>query len=95
MTPWKDYGRYGSVGIELILSMAVGYYGGRWLDQRFGAHGWLTLAGFLAGVVVGFRNLFRAASFMQRDIQRAERKQRGEDPWPEDRTPDDDRGGPH
>ena len=47
--PWKEYGRYGSVGIELILSMAVGYYGGRWVDARVGAHGWITLAGFLAG----------------------------------------------
>jgi len=84
-SPWKDYGRYGSVGLELLLSIAVGYYGGRWLDGRFGAHGWLTLVGFLAGVTVGFRTLFETAKHMRRDIERAERVQRGEDPWPDQR----------
>jgi hypothetical protein len=81
MFPLKDYGRYGSVGLELLLSMGVGYYGGRWLDGRVGGHGWITLAGFLAGVVVGFRAIFQAAKNMQRDVERAERKERGEDPY--------------
>jgi ATP synthase protein I len=85
MTPWKDYGRYGSVGIDLILSMAVGYYGGRWIDARVGAHGWITLAGFLAGLGVGFRTIFRAGKHMQRDIERAELREHGGDPWADER----------
>jgi ATP synthase protein I len=83
MNPWKDFGRYGTVGIELILSMAIGYYGGRAIDARVGGHGWVTFAGFLAGVAVGFRSIFATARHMQKDIERAERSERGEDPWQE------------
>ncbi len=82
---WKELGRYGSVGLDLLLSMAIGYYGGRWIDARLGTHGWITLVGFLGGTAVGFRTLFRAGKTMQRDIERVERAERGEDPWPEQR----------
>jgi hypothetical protein len=73
--PWKAYGRYGSLGIELILSMAVGYYGGRWLDGRFGTH-WIALAGFVVGVYAGFRQIFIAAKRMQADVEREEREEK-------------------
>jgi hypothetical protein len=85
VVPFKEYGRYGSVGLELLLSMALGYYGGRWIDARVGGHGWITLVGFLAGVAVGFRAIFQAGKAMQRDIERAERRDRGEDPWSDER----------
>jgi ATP synthase protein I len=91
MTPWREYGRYGSVGIELIVSMGLGYYGGRAIDVRVGAGGWVTFVGFLFGVAVGFRSIFAAARYMQRDIEREERRARGEDPWA--RKEDDDDGG--
>ncbi len=91
---WRDYGRYGTVGIELIVSMALGYYGGRYLDARIGGRGWVTFVGFVLGVVVGFRAIFAAGRQMQRDVERAERADRGEDPWQDapanHGTPDDD-----
>jgi len=74
---WKNMGRYGSVGIELIISMLLGFYGGRWLDQRFGGgKGWLTLLGFVVGVYAGFRQLFRVGQQMNRDAEREEREER-------------------
>jgi ATP synthase protein I len=97
MTPWREYGRYGTVGIELIVSMGLGYYGGRALDARVGAGGWITFVGFLLGVAVGFRSIFAAARYMQRDIAREERRARGEDPWNEDDPKghdEDERGKP-
>jgi F0F1-type ATP synthase assembly protein I len=69
-TPWKAYGRYGSLGIELILSMAVGYYVGRWLDGRLATAPWLALAGFVVGVYAGFRQFFRAAKRMTEEAER-------------------------
>ena len=81
MTPWKQYGRYGSVGIELILSMALGYYGGRWLDGKLGTHGWLTWIGFAVGVYAGFRSLFVTAKKMQKDIETEEREERTRQPY--------------
>jgi F0F1-type ATP synthase assembly protein I len=82
VTPWKDYGRYGSVGIELVVSVVLGYYAGHWLDGKWGGgRGWLTAIGSIVGVYAGFRAIFSAASHMQADIERAERRERGEDPW--------------
>lgn len=80
--PWKAYGRYGSIGIELVLSILLGYYGGHWLDGKVGGDkGYITAAGFLIGVYAGFRSLFAVAKKMQRDIEEEEMKERGEDPW--------------
>ncbi len=76
--PWKAYGRYGSLGIELILSMAIGYYGGHWLDGQFGTH-WIGGLGFALGVYGGFRQIFRAAQRMQKDVEREEQEER--DRW--------------
>jgi hypothetical protein len=76
----KSFGRYGSVGFELLLSIAVGYYLGHWIDGKLGTH-WVALVGFLIGCYAGFRALFTAAKEMQRDIERQERLERGEDPW--------------
>ncbi|MBX3233743.1 MAG: AtpZ/AtpI family protein [Labilithrix sp.] len=76
----KAFGRYGSIGFELIGSIAVGYYLGRWLDGKLGTS-WIQAVGFLLGVYTGFRALFRAAKTMQRDIERDEALERGEDPW--------------
>jgi hypothetical protein len=77
----KALGRYGTVGLELIISMALGYYGGRWLDRRWDAGGWLTGTGAFLGVVVGFYSIWKASQTMERDVERAEKAARGEDPW--------------
>lgn len=77
--PWKAYGRYGSVGIELVLSILIGVYGGRWIDERYaGGHGWVTIAGLVVGVYAGFRQVFRAAKAMQREADRADREEAAE-----------------
>ena len=76
----KSFGRYSAVGFELLLSIAVGYYLGHWLDGKLGTR-WIGVVGFFLGCYAGFRGLFRAAKQMQRDIEREERLERGEDPW--------------
>jgi F0F1-type ATP synthase assembly protein I len=80
--PWKEYGRYGSVGIELVMSIVFGYMGGHWLDEKVGGgRGWLTVLGSAIGVYAGFRAIFMAAKHLEADIERQERAMRGEDPW--------------
>ncbi len=86
MKGMKAWGKYGSLGLELLLSIAVGYYVGVFLDRHFGTH-WIAFVGFLLGCFTGFRALFRAGKQMQRDIENDERLERGEDPWAKD---DDD-----
>jgi ATP synthase protein I len=80
MTPWREYGRYGSVGLELVLSVIVGYLGGRWLDVHFGAHGWLTGIGFVLGTIAGFRSIVLAAHRMGREFGDDDRKDKAARP---------------
>lgn len=78
---WKAYGRYGSVGFELVVSMAVGYFFGKWLDGKFQTGNWMTGIFSVVGVYAGFRALFKAAKQMQVDIEKEEKLGRGENPW--------------
>ena len=43
----------------LLAGMAIGYYGGRWLDRWLGTGPWLQLVGLMLGVVAAFRSLWR------------------------------------
>lgn len=88
MRGMKSFGRYGSLGFELLVSIAIGYYLGRWADRKLDTH-WLSLVGFIVGCYAGFRALFRAAKHMQRDIEREEALERGEDPWADEATSSD------
>jgi len=78
---WKAYGRYGSVGFELVVSMIVGYLFGKWLDDKVGGGGWITGIFSVAGVYAGFRAIFKAANQMTADIEKEEKLDRGESPW--------------
>lgn len=46
-------------GLTLLAGLAVGYYGGRWLDGVAGTAPWLTLVGTIMGIVAGFRVLLK------------------------------------
>lgn len=96
MKGMKAFGRYGGLGFELLASIAIGYYGGLWLDRKLGTH-WIAFVGFLVGCYAGFRALFRAAKEMQRDVENDEKLERGEDPWaqkPKEQDDDDEQGKP-
>lgn len=54
-------GTYGAVGVQLVLCVAVGVYGGGAVDKKLGTEPWLTIAGLLLGASAGFYNLFRLA----------------------------------
>jgi ATP synthase protein I len=69
---WKSLGRYGTVGLELVLSILVGFFGGRWIDAKVGAHGWITVLGFVVGCYAGFRSLYKVYKQMQVAAKREE-----------------------
>jgi hypothetical protein len=85
--PWMEVGRYGSVGLELVLTILIPAAVGHWLDGRYSGHGDRCAAvGFVIGVAVGFRNLIRTAKGMQRDIERAEAKDPAASRWTVDES---------
>jgi F0F1-type ATP synthase assembly protein I len=61
--------RFASVGFELAAAVMVGYFGGRYLDEKFGTGSWLQIIGLLLGVFAGFWSLFKLARASQTQAQ--------------------------
>lgn len=66
---WRHYDLALTFGITLILSMILGYFGGRVADRYLGIDPYGGLVGILLGVIAAFRSLWR-------DLQRV--PQRGQ-----------------
>jgi ATP synthase protein I len=73
----KGLGDYGTVGLDLVLSILLGFFGGRWLDGKLETHGIFTAIGFVLGAIAGFRALYQAAVKMRKETEADnEREQR-------------------
>lgn len=59
--------QYGGIGAMFPVAIALGFLGGRWLDARLGTAPWLSLLGFLFGVIAALRNLLRSIESMDED----------------------------
>jgi len=76
---WREVGDVGAVGIELVVSIALCYWAGHWADQRwFHDRGWVSFAGFVFGLVVGFKAIFDASKRASRRVEIIEREEREE-----------------
>lgn len=75
---WKGVGSYGTVGLEVVLSVVVGLFLGSWLDGRFGTGPWLTVAGIVYGVAAAARALYRAARRATKEAEDLDRRERDE-----------------
>lgn len=68
------------VGIQFPVSIALGFFFGRWLDRHLGTGPWLTGVFSLFGIAAGFMNLFRITEKAARDeAEQAKRALREED----------------
>jgi ATP synthase protein I len=59
-------GRYGAIGLQMGLSVAIGLVIGLALDRYLGTEPWLALIFLILGVIAGFLALFRLAKEIQR-----------------------------
>jgi hypothetical protein len=85
--PYKEMGRYGGVGIDLVLAILLLGALGHWLDGRyFPGHDYAMLTGGFLGVAVGVRSLVRAARRMQKDIEADEAANPEASRWTVDET---------
>ncbi len=74
---WKQAYRFGNIGLELFLSIVVGFLLGRYLDRRFfGAHGYGTAAGTIVGLYTGFRALYKLAKQAERESEEEDERDR-------------------
>ena len=62
-------GNTGAVGLEVALSIAAGYLGGQYLDNRWGTTPWLQIVGLLAGVGAAIKALIRVTRAYQKSLR--------------------------
>ena len=48
-----------TIGMELAITVVLGYYGGHYLDEKLATGPWLTVAGILAGLATGVTGVFK------------------------------------
>jgi ATP synthase protein I len=54
----KSLGVLSSIGISVVLAIAIGVFMGVKLDEWFGTAPWLFFIFLFIGIVAGFRNIF-------------------------------------
>ncbi len=72
---YRAVGSWGTLGLEIVLSVMLGFFGGRWLDARFGLAPWLSLVGFVFGCAAAAKAIHRTWAEMQAVTAREEREQ--------------------
>lgn len=72
---YKGMGGFGTLGIEIILSVLFGVFVGNWLDGKLETSPWFTLAGLVFGAGAAVRAILRALKLMHREAAREEREQ--------------------
>lgn len=75
---WKGIASYATVGLEFGLSLLLGLFAGRWLDQKLGTGPWLAILGFGFGIAAGYRAIYRAAKAANREAEAEEERERAE-----------------
>jgi len=72
---YRGLGGYGTLGLEIVLSVLIGLFGGRWLDERFGTEPWLGVLGFVLGAGAAVRSVQRTQRDLRRVAEKEEREQ--------------------
>jgi F0F1-type ATP synthase assembly protein I len=76
----KSSGRLSTLGLDVVLSVLFGFFGGRWLDGRFGTEPVLAMVGFVFGLAAAGRFLYRATQQMKKQTEEYEfGRRRGRD----------------
>ena len=59
---WRLAARYSTVGMEMALSVAIGTFGGLWLDRHFETSPYLFWFGLVVGLGAAVRAVVRVVS---------------------------------
>lgn len=72
----KELGGVSTIGIEIAVSILIGIAGGQWLDEKFETEPLFFWLGLLAGLVAGFRSLYRLARKTQHELRKQQEQDR-------------------
>jgi|GEM_PF-290283 len=67
---FRNLGLISSMGISVVVAIALGVYAGLWLDRKFGTNPWFFYIFLFFGIAAGFRNI---QIMTAREIRRDER----------------------
>ena len=63
------------MGLEVGLSVVVGFLIGTWLDEWLETAPWFLFIFGIAGVIAGYRSMFRMVKRMQSDTENGQKKE--------------------
>ena len=72
---YRALGGYSTLGIEIVLSMLVGFLGGRFIDHKIHTDPYLSVIGFVLGIGAAGKAIFRTMRAMNVEAAREEREQ--------------------
>jgi len=72
---YKAIGDFGTLGLEIVLCILVGVFGGRWIDGKLGTDQAFTIFGFVCGLGAAGKALLRSLREMKEVTAKEEREQ--------------------
>ena len=85
----KNYTRlilaYSTIGIQLAVTLLLFLFLGHWLDERYGSSPWFVLIGTVLGMGVGFYNLMKSLSELDRMLKTGSEDDQGDQTGNKDR----------
>jgi ATP synthase protein I len=67
---WHQAIDVGSVGLEMAIAIAIGFFGGRWLDGKLGTGPVLQWVGLAFGIAAAGMAVLRVSRRYLRDVDR-------------------------
>ena len=64
---WRLAAKYSAVGIQMAVSIVIGWFGGAYLDGKLGTKPYFAYILLGCGIAAGFLGLYRIARSYKRD----------------------------
>lgn len=75
MAVYRGLGGFGTLGLEIALSILLPMGFGYWLDGRLSTAPWIMWGGFFLGIATAIRALVRALRIMRAEADREEKRE--------------------
>lgn len=69
---WRKAARFGAVGIEMVVALTIGYFGGTWLDEALGTHPVFLVVGLVGGMGAAVKAVWDIAHKVRREMEEEE-----------------------